>query len=187
MFCLRRYMYCGGVAASLLLLAGCVVGPESLGVSPQSWQRYSKVQRQKLIVGYHDVARLSQPGRVQSDGDMLQVALAHGAVMMPPFVKRCSYMPVIFTVPEGVCRSVVLRNSKLKKQVVMGVCYQNGILLLDPSRYDVNKRLGSIRFYKSPLWRRGFSYRSVHSTGFVRLQGATITIRIKDAAKTKRT
>ncbi|MCK4870618.1 MAG: hypothetical protein KAS93_05875 [Gammaproteobacteria bacterium] len=186
MFAVQRKIFFCGIALGLLMLAGCAVTPNTLGISAQTWHKYSKAKQQALIVGYHSVSSFYKSGQAKHGGRLLQVVVAHGTVKMPPFVKSYTYRPVIFTIPEGVCRSVILRNQKAQKQVAVGACYKHGILLLDPSRYDVNKRLGSIRFYKSPLWRQGFSYRNVHSTGFVRLKDATITIRIKDATKTKR-
>jgi hypothetical protein len=101
--------------------------------------------------------------------------------MMSPFTQAYSYQPVSFAIQEGSCKQVTLRQKtedtdKHKHSVDMEVCFKNNILLLDPSRYDANKSDSSARLYRSPLWRRGFSYPHVNSTGYARLQDVMIKI-----------
>lgn len=167
-----------------LLMTGCVtVQPSDLGISPQVWNQYTKEQRDEMASNYHEI----ELGRVENGlkgtlgGDknsILNVQIHSGKAMMPPFTQLQYYQPLSFSIHQGECykRIPVYQSNDPKKQVILAACYRDDILYLDPSRYDKSKRYGSLEFTAMPLWRRGFTYPNVSSSGLVRFTHVNITI-----------
>lgn len=169
----------------VLLLASCAISPNELGISQAQWNSYAPEQQQQFIKNHrliqNNQGTLLQGDSNMSDESMLQVNVHGGQVIMPPFTMLQDYQLVSFTITSGSCKTVPLVQLNAKNKVGLTACYQNKILYLDPSKFDVEKQIGSIRFYFSPLWAEGYTYHHINSSGYVRVTNADITI--KSASK----
>ena len=170
---------------TLLTLTACVVSPQHLGFSKAEWEGLGKDKQAELRRNYKqlDAAKERSPGEDENaDKDnkntaAITVSISDGKVMMPPFTEAYAFDSVSFRMEEGRCQQVLLKQKDDgKHQVKMKVCFEKGVLLLDPSRYDAEKGDSSAQLYRSPLWHNGFSYSPINSSGYVRLQDVTIKI-----------
>lgn len=160
-----------------IALVGCAVSPQKLGISEQEWNSYSDEQRQKILVDYQQIA--AEQGNIKknsSESETINVKIYDGEVMMQPFTQWCSYQPVTFDLAKNTCDEILLNQLNGAAQTSLRACYKDNLLYLDPSRYDLTKRNGSINFPFSPLWKQGFEYNGVSSSGFVRLKNVTVKI-----------
>ncbi len=162
----------------ILSLVGCAVGPEELGISQQQWNKYSQQKQQKILIAHKELLRAKRRENSTLIGDSwLQVNIKDGSVMMPPFIKQYQYAPITFRIRKGVCQRIALHNYKSSNSVRLNSCYKNDILFLDPSRYEIDKKDGTVRLYFSPLWRQGFIYKNISSNGYARLHNVTIKVK----------
>ncbi len=170
-----KLFFCLGVVA---FVSGCAVEPQTLGISPKTWQSYSATKQEQISQDNYAVKKKKaneKPAPITNN--WLQVEVKNGLVMMPPFKKRYHYTPVALQIQEGTCKQALLATYRKTHDVTLGLCYKNNILFLDPSRYEPDKADGSIRLYVSPLWRNGFTYNNVNTTGYAQLHNATITVK----------
>lgn len=171
---LRLFLAC----CAVVLLAGCSVAPETLGISEQQWNQYTPQKQQTIVANYEKVRANNNLANTTAAGyGTLHVGIANGKVMMPPFTASYKYTPIEFDIADGVCREVELHNLDVMKSVDLIACFKQNVLFLDPSFYELAKQKGSIRFYYSPLWESGFAYRNISSRGYARLQQVTVTIK----------
>lgn len=169
----------------LFTLTACVASPQRLGFSKAEWESMDKNKQAELLRNYKQMdsanKRLAGEDKdVDKDNKntaAITVSISGGKVMMPPFIEAYAFEPASFRIQEGSCEQVLLKEKdEGKHQVKMSVCFKKGILLLDPSRYDVAKGDSSAQLYRSSLWRSGFSYSHINSSGYARLQDVTIRI-----------
>ncbi len=162
----------------LVLLTACSVGPNRLGVSAQQWQAMDDAQRAQMITGYQKIKWSSWKQRqtVFCGPDIL-VSLGKGTALMPPFTQSYAFQRVSFQMNPGRCRTVELNSVDTSNEVDLKACYNGLTLLLDPSRYDALKSTGSLRLDYNPLWKRGFTYAGVSSSGYVQLNKVNVTIK----------
>lgn len=162
----------------ILSLVGCAVSPEELGISRQQWNKYSQQKQQKILTAHRNLLQARRKESSTSIGNSwLQVSIKDGLVMMPPFIERYQYAPGTFRIRKGVCQRIALHNYKSLNSVRLDCCYKNDILFLDSSRYEIDKKDGTIRLYFSPLWKQGFVYKNISSNGYARLHNVTIKIK----------
>lgn len=166
----------------LVILTGCTsVNPSTLGISESQWQSYSKQERKTITEGYRQAQKKKkkESSKNASDKSVLEVSIADGTAMMPPYTQRKAYQPVQFQIQAGICnlKVNVYEADDPQQKVVLNACYQNGILYLDPSLYDPNMALGSIQFQYMPLWKRGFTYPDVNSKGLVKFRHANVSVK----------
>jgi hypothetical protein len=159
------------------LLSGCV-SPMSLGISEAEWRNYSPEEQQKIKSGYYEIlkTRFSPREKGVADGTYLHVAVSGGKVYMPPFASMYDYVPIEFEIASGDCKTLQIKGQNGDQKVPMKVCYQNQTLYLDPSSYDMTKRIGSIQLHYSPIWDRGFIYHKVSSSGYVHLTRVDVSV-----------
>jgi hypothetical protein len=166
-----------------LFTACSVVPPQTMmGFSDQEWESFNKEKKQRLLNNYHKVQEESsknQESTTDNGENVLMVTLSSGEVMMPPFEQSSPYQKVSFELGEGSCRDQALLNPKGDKQILLKVCYKNKALHLDPSNYDPEKSEGTLTLYFSPLWKEGFIYHNINTTGYARLQKADLSIKKK--------
>ena len=95
---------------------------------------------------------------------------------MPPYTSPSRYQPVVFQIRQGDChRKIPVEQADANGQTgKLEVCYKDDILYLDPSSYDPNLSLGSLQLAYMPIWKRGFTYPSVTSTGLLKLTNVHI-------------
>ncbi len=160
----------------MLSLVGCVVSPDTLGVSSAKWGQYSEAQQQELIANYEQIQG-STLGAPVDDNNYVYVNITGGTVMMSPFIIGYAYNPLEFMVTSGECKTVPLNSTLGVGFVDLTACFKNDILYMDPSRYELNKRFGSIQFHALPLWKQGFSYKNISSSGYARLQNVTVSVK----------
>ncbi len=160
----------------MLSLVGCAVTPDTLGVSAARWAQYSEAQQQELIANYEQIQSSTLDAPVDVNNFVL-VNIKGGTVMMSPFIVGYAYNSVRFMVTSGECRTVPLNSTLGVGFVDLTACFKNNILYMDPSRYEIDKRFGSIQFHALPLWKQGFSYKNISSSGYARLQNVTVSIK----------
>ncbi len=164
----------------ITLLAGCAsVSPNTLGIPQDQWEQYSDQQRKSITNDYHKTQKAKKSAKhSHSTGAVLAVDISKGRVLMPPYSNLQPYQPISFNIQDGECNkkiNVVAPNNP-KQKTVLSVCYKDDVLYLDPSPYEESKALGSLQFHVMPIWRRGFTYPSVISTGFVKLTNVDISV-----------
>ena len=164
------------IAVSALLLAGCAVGPRQLGFSQSQWQSMNKTRQQQLIANYNQI-KAAKPNSIVYKGPDIRVSVKEGTAMMPPFLRPQEYLAANFRIQPGQCRNVRLRGADDSGSVILRACYNGLVLTFDPSHFDPTKRTGTLRFSYNPMWKRSFTYTGVSSSGYVRLDNATVTIR----------
>ncbi len=160
----------------VLFLSACAT-PNTLGISKAEWNNYSPVEREKIKSGYYAILR--GEGKIKksvSDGSRVQVKISGGKIKLPPFANLENYIATNFLIRDGQCKTVQISEATAKNTIPMKVCYLNKTLYLDPSRYEIEKSVGSIQLHYSPIWDRSFTYKDVSSSGYVHLTGVNITV-----------
>ena len=171
------------IMLTVVLLSGCVAGPKQLGISSQQWQTMSADQQQKMLAGYQQIKNAPKPAKTIYNGPDINVTIAGGTAMMPPFVQAYPFAKVSFNLQSGQCKSIRLSSINMNSAVNLQTCYNGLTLAVDPSRYDPTKSTGTLRITYNPIWKRGFTYSGIASSGYVRLNNAKITIKtISDVA-----
>jgi hypothetical protein len=169
-----------------LVLTGCAsVSSYDLGISQEQWAQYTDNKHEQILKNYQFVQerRSSVQGNQTIDRTTrLEVEISGGKVMLPPYTILQTYEPIKFTIYSGDCTKVVpVYNADNLQASELGVCFKDHVLYLDPSRYDLTKLFGSIQLAYLPLWKRGFTYPDVASSGYLRLTDANITVNLIDA------
>lgn len=169
-----RFMYLLFIA---FFLTACAT-PSRLGISEAEWQNYTPEQRQDIKKSYYTVLKgqVNAQKGAPSDGSRLQVNISGGKIKLPPFVDSQNYTPIAFTLRSGECKTIQVTDANSDKKIPMKACYLNKTLYLDPSRYEVEKSVGSIQLHYSPIWDRDFTYQGVSSTGYVHLTNVNVSV-----------
>lgn len=177
---------CGGeiilrpviIILSTLLLMGCVAGPEQLGFSKQQWQGMSEKERQQMRIAHQEIQKSLAAQKLIYNGPDIQVTIEGGMAMMPPFLQPYDFRATQFQIQPGRCQRVQLTSWEQIHSVDLSACYDGLTLSLDSSRYDPTKSKGTLLLTYDPLWKRGFTYRGLSSSGYVRLKNTNITVKI---------
>lgn len=165
------------LGASSLLLVGCVSMQQQLGVSEQQWQSMTPAARQAAQANYQSIKDQSPvPTKIYA-GPALGIWMLEGYAYMPPFDQAYAFQATYFRISPGQCQQVVLRSIDFNKSTKLGVCYDGVRVSMDPSRYDLSRSHGSVYFDYNPVWKRGFTYGNVQSSGYVSLSRASISIK----------
>ena len=159
----------------VLLLSACF-SPIELGISENEWQKLTSEQQQKILDNYRAVMHAKMEEQTQLGEQKIQVNIAGGKAMLPPFVRYSTYTPLKFFILDGECKYVDLCNVT-SGCVQLNVCYKNKVLLLDPSLYKLDQQEASLRIYYSPLWRDGFTYTNITTDGYAKLKNVEITLK----------
>ena len=175
---MHKYSQICWLIMAMLLLTGCAPSPAELGLTAQEWQQMNTQKQQEVLAHYEQIRQKQQSLYTVAQIDTwLKITIMQGTIMMPPFDTDYVYQPVNFQVFPNSCRDVTVYSLTGDRQVVLTACYKDDVLFLDPSRYELNKQPGSIRFYASPLWRSGFLYSHITSSGYVRLRDVDVRIK----------
>lgn len=179
-----------------LMLSGCSsITPQKMGISQDEWNSFDKIKQKELLANYKSLnqERLAEDSQKSSKEDneddesdlygnaitsqnSLTVKITGGTAMLPPFTNDQSYQDIEFTIDADSCKNSFVSAENSESQVTLRSCYKNNILSLDPSAYDVKKKMGTITFNYSPLWNDGFIYHKVDTNGLVRFKNATVWI-----------
>lgn len=167
----------------LLALTGCAtMSPNKLGISETQWASYTPEQKKEIIKNYHEVQK-KQSNEQQNESDTssrIAVSIQGGKANDARTTTPMSYQPIHFEIASGQCNksiSVVAIDNP-KQKTTFKACYKNNILYLDPSRYEVSKAQGSIQLPYQPVWKRGFTYPNISSSGFANFSNVSITIKV---------
>lgn len=180
-----------------MFLAGCGISPQRLGVSDEEWASYDKAHRMQLLNNYHKIEMENTVADTEQDAtkhvneenkdkgsaanasEALKVSISGGKVMMPPFVEWQPYKPFDFLISKNECIDAAIMQADSDVETSLRSCYKDDILYVDPSRYDIAKKDGSINFHFSPLWAqaKGFTYAKISSDGYVRLKDVNVNIK----------
>ena len=168
------------ILSAILILTGCSTSPSQLGMSEDQWDLTSQQQQDQYAQNYKNLQTVwnikKDDTSENSHHPAIEINIQGGSVMMPPFERNYSYQPVSMVINNDQCNSVDLTQINGNKKVNLVGCYRDHILYLDPSRYDLSQRYGSIQFNQSPLWNRGFTYHGIDSSGYARLSNANVSI-----------
>jgi hypothetical protein len=161
------------------MLIGCsAISPEQLGISKTRWKQYNKQEQEQITNNHKYILQTVKKSTFSAHGDSyLEITLQNGRAIMPPFTDSYAFKPSTLKIREGICQVVSLYAIDANKHTTLHACYNNDVLLLDPSFYEIDKRYGSIRMHYSLLWNDGFSYAGINTSGYTRLQNATIFIK----------
>jgi uncharacterized LabA/DUF88 family protein len=162
-----------------LLLVGCAANiPEKLGVSDLEWESYSHSKQKNLLANYEQMKK-ARENVIEESKDKQNLSGVFLEVSI--YVNWQNYQPVRFNIFKEKCRNIEIRqapNNDLKTE--LGVCFCDGILYLDSSRYDLAKKMGTANIYYSPLWLSGFVYKEINSSGYTKLNNVTIEVKQKE-------
>lgn len=165
-----------------LLIALCLSGCASsgrLGISEAQWQAMSPVERQQALENYSKLKSdfSATQTKVSYDGPLLSVYMLRGKAVMPPFTRSYEIETTEFKIAPGACKHIMLRSIDTANYTYLQACYDGERLSLDPSRYELDKGLGTVSFLYNPIWLRGFTYSQIKSSGYVRLEDASVSIK----------
>ena len=168
------------------LLIGCSAR-QQLGISELEWASYSKERKDFLIRRYKAIAEERLVVNVRQgerDNAGLIVEISDGKALFPPdFVIWRNYRPLSFTMAVNQCRELpIISEASSDMTTKLGVCLLGDMFYLDSSNYEDSKKFGSIVIHRSPLWKTGFNYDAIYSTGYVRLSDTTIKIKLNNPA-----
>ena len=158
-----------------LLLTSCTVMPRELGFSPQQWQMMNAKGRKLLQMDYYRIHNALQLKTIYQ-GPRIQVVLFRGTAMMPPLFQAYYFESLRFETNPGKCQNVRLTSWDRIRSVKLTVCYDGVTLSFDPSRYDLSKTKGTLFLTYNTLWKHGFTYNNLSSSGYVRLKNVDVTI-----------
>src|SRR5688572_10246777 len=112
----------------LFSLTACVVTPQYLGFSKAEWESMDPAKRSELIRDYQKLhstkiatSDLEAQDAESRDKKAINVLIAKGSVMMPPFAESYPYQPVAFRIQQGSCQQVSLQEIAGKHKVDMEV------------------------------------------------------------------
>lgn len=177
------------IVTLILGLAGCSTHPaHTLGMSKEEWKSIDREEKKLRLANARATNELhytkqSEQVYFNLDADTpLRVTIEGGTAMMPPFTEKMRYEPVSFVLREGGCDEVELKEADGHSKVPLRACLIDDTFLLDPSAFDQDKKLGSIRIHASPVWKTGFSYYPITTTGLVRLERARVRLELIDSS-----
>lgn len=176
---MKRYLQTKHVCLLLIwvFLTGCsTVSPNRLGISESDWEQYSPAKKDQLILAYEQTQQHKKTVHASAGSGVLFVRIQDGEALLPPYMSLTAYTPVTFKVRQGDChKKIAIHPDNTDAEAgKLEVCYKDDTLYLDPSPYDPNLSLGALRFPYMPIWKRGFTYPSVTSTGLLKLTGVHI-------------
>lgn len=179
----------------ILLLSGCAITPQDLGISEQQWKKYDQSKREQLLSDYKTLQKTNELNddslkeQYQSlknntySGNYLRVRIYDGEALMPPFTDWYRYNATTFDIIPNSCTNTLLEQGSDNSddiKISLRACYMNNVLFLDPKRYTSKDGLGTVRFAYSPLWGQGFTYRNINSNGYVKLKDVSVSIKEKN-------
>jgi len=178
------YLACLFVTVTLF---GCSTTPSELGIAANEWQSYSQERQKAILDNYRKInaeniaaAKFEKKSNKLSQS-YLVVRVSDGKALMEPFINWQAFKPAVFNVNHEECTEVKLFSTENEKSITLRSCYKGKTLFIDPSRYDVTKKLGSVTVNYSPLWQQGFVYSGINTYGYARLQNATFAIKLQES------
>ncbi len=161
---------------SAVMLTGCV-SRNDMGMSQQQWSHLSPQQQKAYRKQYRQIERFQRHRQYQPGPTKVSVKLSGGTAKMPPDFGSNRFYTAKFFLRDGQCRQVPLIAVQKATQANLTVCFNAQVLSLDPSRYKVADQEGTLFFNYNPVWRHGFTYYGVNSTGYVSLDDVNISVR----------
>ncbi|OGT66227.1 MAG: hypothetical protein A3J38_10660 [Gammaproteobacteria bacterium RIFCSPHIGHO2_12_FULL_45_9] len=164
-----------GVMGTVLGLCGCSATPEELGIPPAKWAMLSQQAREQAQAGHREVERIrKKPLSPIYQGPSVQVQVLSGTTWMDAYRRQMPFEPVTFVIAPGACQSVMLPSRDMENYTLLEVCYNGLTLFLDPSAYKPMKAWGTVYVDYTPVWKHGFSYTGLNTTGIARLRDVTL-------------
>lgn len=162
----------------VVFLAGCAIGyPAKLGISQSDWSQYSPEKKDQLMSSYEEAQTRKKSEHIRAGSGLLFVNIHDGKVLLPPYTTLVTYEPVAFRIKQGDCgKKIPVTGNEGGKKGKLEVCYKDDTLYLDPSPYDPALALGSLQLLYMPVWKRGFTYPNVTSTGLLKLTHTQIYV-----------
>lgn len=162
-----------------IMLSGCSV-ETMYGINSKQWNKMTQKQKKEIQKGYakvqstlvHDRAR-----KIQYERPELTVVVYGGWIMMPPYVRHYRYDKISVSLVSGQCAKISVHEKNGGKVVPLKICYNDQLLQIDPSTYEVDKMHGSIVMHASPLWLRGYTYKHITTSGYAKLKNAHVWVK----------
>ena len=161
---------CGVVA-----LSGCVSNAQ-MGLNDNQWHLLNESQKQNYVAHYKQIQRFQRHRQYQPGASKISVVISGGTADMPPSFDAYRFYTAKFQLRDGQCKDIPLIAVKKASQANLTACYTKQILSIDPSRYKVRDREGTLFLNYNPVWRHGFTYYGVNSTGYVSLDDVNIKV-----------
>lgn len=168
----------------LVALSGCSTLEPMTGADQASWDA---VDLQTKL--YSTLTYMEQSGKnlfektVNESDSLLVVRITKGKAIMWPSGDRYQIKPTIFSLANNSCQTIRLSaKNDFSQATTLKSCYQNGELMLDPSRWNYHYKNGSIVIKSSPLWQEdGVVYDKLSSDGYTHLTDLSIDVHSTDA------
>jgi hypothetical protein len=158
-------------------ISGCSISPAQLGISKEHWKQYDKQEQERIMRGHQYISQTIKKNILAAPSNScLKITLKDGHAIMPPFTNSYEFLPITFKIREGTCKNMTLYAVNTNRHTTLGICYSNDVVLFDPSTYEIEKRYGTVSMHKTLLWNDGFNYTNINTSGYTRLQHATIFI-----------
>lgn len=168
---------------AIISLTGCATSPQIFGIADSEWKGYDKAKQKEILNNYKqldtEVQQQDQEVSKITGGDTttIDVKIFGGEAMLPPFVDWHAYMPATFTIVENSCANTLLNQEGGEGKITLRACYKDKKLRLDPSRYDPDKKDGTVTIPYSPLWDQGFTYHGINTDGYVKLKDVNVVVK----------
>lgn len=163
-----------------ILLSGCNA-EHNYGIANDRWAALSPQQRSQVEQQYTQTQNaLAEEQRntiVNPNAHEIRVAVYGGRALMPPFHWYQPYDTEVVDIKEGTCETCTLHRPDGEKAVDLTLCYRDHELEIDPSKFVFDKRHGTLAFHESPIWKKGFTYTQVKTSGYARLKNAHIYVK----------
>lgn len=168
------------IALLTVFLAGCAtVSPQTLGIPQSEWDQYSPEKKDQILASYQQAQERKRAVSAKAGKGVLTVNIEGGQVLLPPYTHLTAYQPISFTLKQGDCNKkiTVAQADDPEQKGKLSVCYQGDTLYIDPSPYEPNLSLGALQFPYMPIWKRGFTYPNMTSSGLLKLTNVDISLK----------
>lgn len=162
-------------AGAAVLLTGCVSHTQ-MGINKNEWHLLNEHQKENYRAHYRQIERFQRHRQYQPGASRIAVTISGGTVKMPPTFGSYKFYTTKFHLRDGQCQEVPLIAVENATQANVTACYTRQVLSIDPSRYKVADREGTLFLNYNPVWRHGFTYYGVNSTGYASLDDVNITV-----------
>ncbi len=156
-------------------LTGCVSNAD-MGINNDQWRLLNDKQKQNFTAHYRENKDFQKHRQYQPGPTRITVRIRNGTANVTPSFDASRFYATKFQLRDGQCKRVPLIAVQKSGQANLTACFTNQVLSLDPSRYKVKDREGTLFLNYNPVWLHGFTYYGVSSSGYAGLSGVDITV-----------
>jgi hypothetical protein len=180
------------LTAFTLYLAGCT-SPATLGLNNAQWQRLTPAQQKTYMKHYTSIqsnlkkqAKQAATIAAQSNNNSMilpdvDVTVIKGYAAFAPNFNYAAITPLHIHLKPGGCTSAILSAQNEKQSTTLWFCYIHKMIGIDPSFYNMNHAWGTAFIDVNPLWNLGYTYTHINTSGYARLNNASVYIKAASA------